>query len=349
MTPTILHSGSDVSTQFVDHRPVMKKPIIWWRSCFLAFLLAGVSGSAAAASCNTYASNLVFGTVNLLAGGITDSSGTVNYGCSANPGTRVLLCFSMGPDPSTGLYNPRNLASQNNKMAFNLYTDAGRSVIWGSTDSGGAYPPLPVVMDFGAGQYYKSATLPLYGRINSAGQMGLPAGYYDTNSIGGWPMSVSYKELAGSAPPDCSSGSMTKQSATFYIQAIVNSDCRINASTTMDFGTVFMELNQNVDSVSTITVTCNGGQSGNGYHVRLGQGLNAGGQQRRMRGTSGYIKYELYRDPQRTSRWGNTNYEGVAGVGTGQPQTLTVYGRVPAQTVPGAGLYSDTIVITLSY
>ncbi len=319
------------------------------RAGLLALLLAAAAPPAAAASCHAYSTNLVFGTINLLAGGITDSSSTISYGCSANPGERVLLCFSMGPDPQTGLYSPRNLRSQNNAMAFNLYTDASRSTIWGSADSGGAYAPVPVVMDFGAGEYYKTGTQTLYGRINAAGQAGLPAGYYDTNTIGGWPMSLGYKLIPGAAPIDCFSGGLAKNSSTFYIQAIVKSECRIDTSTTMDFGTVFMDLNQNIDSTATITVTCNGGQSGNGYHVRLGNGLYASGQQRRMRGAPGYIRYELYRDPQRTSRWGNTDYEGVAGTGTGQPQTLTVYGRVPAQTPPGADRYSDTVVITLSY
>ncbi|WP_409528142.1 spore coat protein U domain-containing protein [Rhizobium sp.] len=39
----------------------------------------------------------------------------------------------------------------------------------------------------------------------------------------------------------------------------------------------------------------------------------------------------------------------VTGTGTGSPQTLTVYGRVPAQNTPAPGTYSDTVVVTVSY
>jgi len=39
----------------------------------------------------------------------------------------------------------------------------------------------------------------------------------------------------------------------------------------------------------------------------------------------------------------------VAGTGTGAAQNLTVYGRIPASQFPGAGSYSDTVVVTLTY
>lgn len=82
----------------------------------------------------------------------------------------------------------------------------------------------------------------------------------------------------------------------------------------------------------------------------LGNGLSPSGLQRRMQGPGGsFINYGLYQDATRSVAWGNTNATGVQGTGTGQPQSLTVYGRVPPQPVPGAGTYSDTIVITLSY
>src|SRR5690606_39268569 len=138
---------------------------------------------------------MTFGTVNLLAGGVTDSTGKITYGCSANPGARVLMCISVGPDPGTGLYTPRRLASGSSYMAFNIYTNASRTTLWGSKNSGGAYPPVPIVLDFLSGEYYKSDSITLYGRVSATGQMGLPAGTYDTGSIGGWPIMISYKEI----------------------------------------------------------------------------------------------------------------------------------------------------------
>jgi spore coat protein U-like protein len=35
--------------------------------------------------------------------------------------------------------------------------------------------------------------------------------------------------------------------------------------------------------------------------------------------------------------------------GPGLAQTLTVYGRVPAQSTPSPGTYADTVVMTICY
>ncbi len=48
--------------------------------------------------------------------------------------------------------------------------------------------------------------------------------------------------------------------------------------------------------------------------------------------------------------WGNTiGTNTVAGTGDGTQTNYTVYGRVPAQTTPSAGFYSDTVVATVTY
>ncbi|MCI2809590.1 Csu type fimbrial protein [Eoetvoesiella caeni] len=330
----------------------IKKLAIFLHCGFLALLLAGafIRPATAAPSCDGHSSNLMFGTVNLLAGGVTDATSTISYGCSADPGTVVLLCVSLGADPNTGLYTLRNLGSGSNRMAFNFYTDAARSTIWGAVGAAGGYAPVPIIMTFGSGEYYKSATTLLYGRIQSAGQTGLPSGTYDTGYISGWPMKIDYKAVANSTSASCANGGMSNKSSSFYAQAVVKSDCRIDSASTMDFGTVFQTLSQNIDSAATITVTCNGGMGANGYKVGLGNGTNASGTQRRMKGPGGgYVNYELYRDAQRSSRWGNDYNTSLPGVGNGLPQALTVYGRVPPQSAPGIGLFTDTVVITISY
>src|SRR5690606_24785023 len=173
------------------------------------------------------------------------------------PGARVLLCIGMEKDPNTG-FTPRNLVSGSGaQMAFNLYTDPARSTIWGSTNSSSGYAPVPIVLDFGPEQYSLTGTTALYGRVNSAGQTGLPAGQYEPRNFPSysWGGKVAYKLLAAAEPIDCFSGSITERNFSVYISARVEKDCRIDAATTMDFGTVFMELSQNVDSIATITGT----------------------------------------------------------------------------------------------
>jgi spore coat protein U-like protein len=328
------------------------------RPGLLALLLMGacVSPAAASASCNVYGSGTMsFGTVNVLDGGTVDSSFVITYGCSADPGTNIMVCASLGADPTTQGYDPRYLILDGSggasRMAFNMYSDPARTTIWGAVGAPGSYAPVATTMTFGAGEYYKTAQLTIYGRIKTSGQSGLAAGYYSTNTTGDWPVKINYKSYSG-AMPKCTTGGTSTSSSGFYISAQISSDCRLISSTNMDFGTVYQTLTQNVDSTAAIVVTCNGGQSGNGYHVLLGDGLNpvSSGGQRRMQGPNGsLLNYELYKDAARSSRWGNTDYLGVAGTGTGQPQTLVVYGRVPSQPVPAAGKYTDTVVITVNY
>jgi spore coat protein U-like protein len=63
------------------------------------------------------------------------------------------------------------------------------------------------------------------------------------------------------------------------------------------------------------------------------------------------VTYGLYKDNARTQPWGDAGTPGstVAGTGTGAAQPLTVYGRVPPQTTPSAGVYTDTVVVTITY
>jgi spore coat protein U-like protein len=59
------------------------------------------------------------------------------------------------------------------------------------------------------------------------------------------------------------------------------------------------------------------------------------------------VTYGLYKDAARSLPWGSTaGVNTASGTGTGLTQTLTVYGRVPPQTTPNAGAYTDTIVAT---
>ncbi len=63
------------------------------------------------------------------------------------------------------------------------------------------------------------------------------------------------------------------------------------------------------------------------------------------------VTYGLYKDTDRAQPWGDAATPGstVAGTGNGATQTLTVYGRVPPQATPSAGVYTDTVVVTVTY
>lgn len=135
--------------------------------------------------------------------------------------------------------------------------------------------------------------------------------------------------------------------ANMPVTITIENACEIStAPTPLDFGTHGV-LSANVDSTSTIYVTCTTGAS---YDI----GLNGGGSgdiaARVMTLGAEDVGYQLYQDTTRTTVWGNTvDTDTVASTGTGTEQQFTVYGRVPPQATPTAGTYTDTVLVTVTY
>jgi spore coat protein U-like protein len=108
-------------------------------------------------------------------------------------------------------------------------------------------------------------------------------------------------------------------------------------------------LRSSTDATGSIFVVCT---SGAPYTIALDGGLTAATDptQRKMSQGAEQITYGLYQNSGRTLPWGDSSAGYAAsGSGSGLSQTLTVYGRAPAQNTPSAGTYSDTVVVTLSY
>ena len=71
---------------------------------------------------------------------------------------------------------------------------------------------------------------------------------------------------------------------------------------------------------------------------------------RRMTKGTSFITYGLYGDAARTQPWFNTTaFYRAGGTGTGLAQSFNVYGRIPVQTTPPQGVYSDNVVVTVTY
>ena len=107
-------------------------------------------------------------------------------------------------------------------------------------------------------------------------------------------------------------------------------------------------LNTNIDTEVDLTVTCTSGLS---YDIALDAGMGEGAtaEDRYMTGDSGEtVTYSLYQDAGRNVLWG-PDPDDLSGTGTGDGVTHTVYGRVPPQTTPPAGTYTDTVTVTVTY
>ncbi|KAF1700713.1 Csu type fimbrial protein [Pseudoxanthomonas kaohsiungensis] len=150
--------------------------------------------------------------------------------------------------------------------------------------------------------------------------------------------------LAGTA-------SAATDTRNFQVKINITESCLFStsASSDLDFGNKARLSANDVDSTSTLVVTCTNGTP---YNIGLNAGTGSGATDtaRKMTGPGGTVPYSLYKNTGRTQNWGDTGTNRVAGTGSGSAQTITVYGRVlSADTGVSAGTYTDTITATITY
>ncbi|MDB5658751.1 MAG: spore coat protein [Cypionkella sp.] len=136
---------------------------------------------------------------------------------------------------------------------------------------------------------------------------------------------------------------------TFDVTITIADDCEITSTETLDFGTSGV-LTAAVDQTATLEVTCT---TGTPYDIGFDAGA-AVGASTALRGMTSpatdIITYQLFQNAGRTVNWGNTvPTDTVASIGTGSAQALTIYGRVPAQSTPATGVYTDTVTATVTF
>ena len=170
---------------------------------------------------------------------------------------------------------------------------------------------------------------------------------------------ISYATLAVIGLIGIQAANAATTTGTLTVKATVAKGCSVNtdasgtaANAVLDFGTI-TSLTANVDgdtaasSGTSIKVLCN---KGTDYTVAFGAGNNAVGGVRRMAGgSSEFIPYNLYLTSTRATALA---VDGTTAsiIGNGTPQTLDVYGRIPAGSVlPTAGNYTDAVTLTVTY
>lgn len=135
---------------------------------------------------------------------------------------------------------------------------------------------------------------------------------------------------------------------TFTSTITLQASCQVASTNTLDFGTQTL-LTANVDVQADLSVQCTNTTP---YNIGLNAGSTAGGTVATRLMTSGAatVQYRMYSDSARIVNWGNTPAtDTVSGSGNGSAQSLTIYGRVPAQATPAAAIYSDTVTVTINY
>ena len=331
------------------------------KAALLAVFVLFPFQQAAAVVCTATMTDMNFGNVTVINNQNVDITGTVSINCTGAGANQQLrfclhLCEGSGGMDSTDI-NPRYMNNASG-LQYNVFSDSAFTQIWGAREAAGAtycsngiwnshnlVLSLSPVAD-ASGNYTGAITA--YGRVFS-GQTAMPAGSYSSSFTSTANSTSRFAVAYRSCCSACNNTDFTVTSAPFTVSANVVPGCTVTASD-LNFGTASL-LNSNVDSTSSVSVTCT---SGLAYAVALSQGTTTGGTTttRLMKhaSTASTVPYKMYSDAARTANWGNSTSDDVNGTGTGSAVNHTVYGRVPAQAVaPQAGSYSDTVTVTITY
>lgn len=295
-----------------------------------------------AQSCSFSMSDMNFGFVNLASGNAVDSTATLSISCS-NPlslAVSVRICPNINAGSGGQSGGVRRMLQGSNILNYQLYQNAGRTTSWGAVGQPALGSPPPI--DLALPLLFNSTSRTVYGRI-AASQMSAARGVY-LSSFAGAQTSFTYASYTLLAP-SCADVTQNPTQVPFNVTAAVEPTCIVTAQP-INFGNHGV-LTTAVDATGAIALTCTTNLA---YSVALNGGLgNRPPASRQMLLGGASITYGLYRDIGRTNVWGSAAGQIVTGTGTGALQTLTVYGRVPAQNTPAPGNYSDTVVVTVSY
>ncbi|GLQ89818.1 Csu type fimbrial protein [Dyella flagellata] len=311
----------------------------------LAALLLLIGQMVHAQTCSATPTNINFGNVNPISGAAVSASGSVTVSCnwtliSLAPNAQVCL--------NLAATTPLSMTNGSNALQYGLYQDAADSIAWGSTSAG----TTPISLTIAKPLIGTSAnqTVSFYGLI-AANQPLVPT-VSDSSTVYSQAFSGAQTVLNYAyytlTPPGCPAITTPATAFPFTASATVVNDCLINAGN-LSFGTTGL-LSSGINATTSISVTCTNNDA---YRIALNGGGSGNVSARTLSpsGGGGTVSYQLYLDAAHSTPWGDgtAGTSMYTGTGTGNAQTATVYGNVPAQTTPAPGNYSDTITATVAF
>lgn len=287
--------------------------------------------TAHAQSCNFSVDNVDFGSITPIDNQEILATSTFTATCSGNAGRTVKVCMSLGEE------FPRFMSSGNNRLNYEIYSDAARTMRWGSLNTPGSGTPPALFIPLSSSASV-TRTQTLFLRI-FPGQQSAPFGTYFATFA---PDHTGIQFAYGSTGI-CNTPGFTR--APFNVQASIIEECSVIADP-LDFGAHGL-LNGNIDASTNINVNCTPGTD---YTVSLGNGQNGtSGTTRRMSNGTDTIAYGLFQDASRSLAFGSSEGTVLGGSGTGSTQAIPVFGRVPPQLTPGPGVYQDVVIVNVTY
>ena len=159
---------------------------------------------------------------------------------------------------------------------------------------------------------------------------------------------------AGAAGLSATSYAAT-DTATMAVATSVSMSCTITAGA-MTFASYNPTDAADNDANATITSTCT---TGGAAIITMGQGnrsqvgsSDAAPLRAMYNGSEGApedLVYQVYSDSAGGTVWGNTSDTGKSITADGTAQAFTAYGRIPKNQTVGAGSFSDSVTVTLTY
>ena len=323
-------------------------PTSRWLAVFFLLFALGVP-DAGAQTCTSTNPSANYGAVDILSGAASLTTSTFTVTCTGTAGRTVRVCIEFGVGSNLGgSQTQRSLINQSNSaigLNHEVYSNSARTTVWGSSgNSITAYPIAGTQLDLviPAGGSVTSAAQTAYSKVLAAQQTAIPGTYkWFTGSPG-----LYYGYATAAACPTGTNTTFLGANAANWT-AVINSNCLIS-TTALDFGPMGL-LKTNVDGAGALTVQCTNTTA---YVVSLGLGTGTGvtlPTARKMTKGAETVTYGLYSDTARAVVWGTGAGQTVSGTGTGIAQTINVYGRVPPQNTPSPGVYTDVVVVTVTY
>jgi spore coat protein U domain-containing protein, fimbrial subunit CupE1/2/3/6 len=135
--------------------------------------------------------------------------------------------------------------------------------------------------------------------------------------------------------------------STFGVTLAITAQCLINSTATLDLGSSGV-INANHDANAPLHIQCTNTTP---YTIGLDKGATAGATiaQRLLANGGATVNYNLFTSAAYSTIWSDTGGGLVSSTGNGADQTFTIFGRVPAQTTPAPGTYTDTVTVTVTY
>lgn len=158
-----------------------------WLTRLLLCLAACLAAPAAHAlclpalcSCSVVVTNIVFASYNPMAFGNTDSTGTIKVTCGGVAGLAIPFTIDLGNGGGTS-FATRRMASGSNTLSYNVYTDSGRTTVWGDGTNSTSRGSGSVTLDIAG--LTPGQTFTVYGRIPGRQLTVPPATYTDSLAI----------------------------------------------------------------------------------------------------------------------------------------------------------------------